>query len=59
MFGTMKRISEDNTVAKSRRVAIDQGQDFECVLLALSNKSKLLLRSWQTGLEKVKHLPGQ
>lgn len=38
-----KKISEDDTVAKSRKAGIDQRQDFEYGLLALSNKSKLLL----------------
>lgn len=44
IFGTMKKkISDDDIVAKSRRAGIDQRQDFEYGLLALSDKSKLLL----------------
>ena len=38
-----KKISDDDIVAKSRRAGIDQRQDFEYGLLALSDKSKLLL----------------
>ena len=38
-----KKISDDHIVAKCRRAGLDQRQDFECGLLALSDKSKLFL----------------